>query len=46
LKPLVQDLQTVETLVYEVGMEQMTLDSLKALNNIEKVKLLLSKVIL
>jgi len=45
VKSLVQDLQTLETLVYEVEMVEITLDYLKSLSDIERLRLLLSKVL-
>ena len=44
LENLVENLETVEALVYDLGIEDTTLDKLEKLSDLEKLELLMSKV--
>jgi len=42
MEDLLLDLETLDDLVYKVYLEEMSLDQLEKLNNVEKIKLLMS----
>ena len=44
LENLVENLETVEALVYDLGIEDTTLDKLEKLPDLDKLELLMSKV--